>query len=176
MNPKLCKACGAPAVPRRRPWICRQMSGAEACGANHGSWRSVETPLSDNPLLRARPSSDLRTSQRVRSFLQSDGRVQQPEAPHWTARSAIVRRAVRNSCLRLMCQSRRIRSRNSAEGAQAPGTGDVAHPGQLRRPISGKLSEPDTRWKMIHTRTLSMKDGPGAELPSRLSVCRHCPA
>jgi PilZ domain len=71
MNPKLCKACGAPAVLPPSTLDLQANVWCEACGANHGSWRSVETPLSDNPLLRARPSSDLRTSQRVRSFLKA---------------------------------------------------------------------------------------------------------
>jgi hypothetical protein len=44
----------------------------EQCGANHGSWRSVEN-RTDATSSRRQPSSDLRSSQRVRSFLQ--GRI-----------------------------------------------------------------------------------------------------
>jgi hypothetical protein len=77
MKPRPCKACGALAILPPSTLDLQATVWCEDCGANHGSWRSVEKPLAvekplgDGPLVRARPASDLRGSRRVRSFLQA---------------------------------------------------------------------------------------------------------
>jgi PilZ domain len=67
MKPRRCSHCGTfsirpPSMLDLQAPVC-----CEQCGANHGSWRSVENPAADTS---TGPTSDLRSSRRSRSLLQ----------------------------------------------------------------------------------------------------------
>jgi hypothetical protein len=72
MNPRPCMHCGASTIHPPATLDLLAPVCCEQCGANHGSWRSVEN-RTDATRSRGQPSSDLRSSRRVRSFLQ--GRI-----------------------------------------------------------------------------------------------------
>src|SRR4051812_47239076 len=73
MKPRRCSHCGAFSIRPPSTLDLQATVCCEQCGANHGSWRSVENPAGATAQPQSRLTSDLRSSRRVRSLIQ--GRV-----------------------------------------------------------------------------------------------------
>jgi PilZ domain len=69
MKPRSCRRCGMPSVYPPSNFDLSAMVCCANCGADQGSWRSIEACGGDKSTHQPRPKSELRHVNRIRSIL-----------------------------------------------------------------------------------------------------------